>query len=91
MVGNASPLGLIGLPPAVLLTLLFLAEINLFWPLLNLLPIWPLDGGQITREVSTAVSRRQGLVVSLWISLIVSGFLALHALVVELQELALAG
>ena len=24
--------------------------INLFWPLLNLLPVWPLDGGQIARE-----------------------------------------
>src|SRR5262249_11769242 len=25
--------------------------INLVWPLFNLVPVWPLDGGQITREV----------------------------------------
>jgi len=31
--------------------------INLFWPLLNLLPIWPLDGGQISRELFTWARR----------------------------------
>jgi stage IV sporulation protein FB len=54
--------------------------INLYWPLLNLLPIWPLDGGQITREVCEGVSRSQGVVVSLWVSLIVSAVLAVNAL-----------
>jgi stage IV sporulation protein FB len=28
----------------------FLVMVNLFWSLLNLLPIWPLDGGMILRE-----------------------------------------
>jgi stage IV sporulation protein FB len=54
-----------------------LFAINLFWPLVNLLPLWPLDGGQITREVCQGVSARKGTAVSLWISAIVSGVLAL--------------
>ena len=29
------------------MTLSFLIEINLLWPILNLFPIWPLDGGQM--------------------------------------------
>jgi stage IV sporulation protein FB len=33
--------------------------INLMWPLLNLLPLWPLDGGQITRELFLAAMPRQ--------------------------------
>jgi membrane-associated protease RseP (regulator of RpoE activity) len=29
----------------------FTLFINVIWPLFNLLPVWPLDGGQITREL----------------------------------------
>jgi hypothetical protein len=28
----------------------FLLEVNVFWPLINLVPVPPLDGGQIVRE-----------------------------------------
>ena len=56
-----------------------LVGINLYWPLLNLLPIWPLDGGMITREVCTGASPSRGLLVSLWISLIVSVIFALQS------------
>lgn len=39
------------LPSRILeITLFFLLQINVFWPLLNLLPVPPLDGGQIMRE-----------------------------------------
>jgi Zn-dependent protease len=54
--------------------------INLFWPLLNLLPIWPLDGGQVSRELCTWVSRRRGLRFSLGLSFAVAAFLAIHSL-----------
>lgn len=54
--------------------------INLFWPLLNLLPIWPLDGGQVAREVCQGVSPSGGTVFSLGLSMAVSGFLAVHEL-----------
>jgi Zn-dependent protease len=57
-----------------------LFEINLLWPLLNLLPIWPLDGGQITREVCQGAMGDRGTAVSLGISLVVAGFLAAHEL-----------
>ncbi len=57
-----------------------LLGINWYWPILNLFPIWPLDGGRITREVCEAVSPRKGVLTSLGISAIVSGILALHCL-----------
>lgn len=59
---------------------LMLFEINLFWPLLNLLPIWPLDGGQIAREICQAIMPQRGTSFSLGISLVVSGVLAVHML-----------
>ena len=62
----------------VSITAAFLLEINLFWPILNLLPIWPLDGGQMTREVATALSPASGVYASMIISACVSGLLALH-------------
>jgi Zn-dependent protease len=55
-------------------------DINLLWPLLNLLPIYPLDGGQISREVCVAASPRNGLLVSLWVSVVLGGVLAVNAL-----------
>ena len=72
--------------PALTRMLSMLLLINLFWPLLNLLPIWPLDGGQITREACQIVSPQRGLVVSLWISLLVSGLFAVNALVLYLSK-----
>jgi stage IV sporulation protein FB len=54
--------------------------INLWWPILNLLPIWPLDGGQIMREVCEGVSRDNGTRASLIISGCVAAVLAVHVL-----------
>jgi Zn-dependent protease len=61
-------------PLAFLVGLLLL--INLVWPIFNLLPIWPLDGGQITREVCEGLSPGRGALTSLWISLAVCVVLA---------------
>jgi len=58
----------------------FLLFINFYWPLLNLLPIWPLDGGQITRELFEWRSPFNGARASLWLSLIASGVLAANSL-----------
>jgi Zn-dependent protease len=55
-----------------------LLEINVFWAVLNLLPVWPLDGGRIAREVAEAVLGRRGAAVSFGVSLVVAGLLALH-------------
>jgi Zn-dependent protease len=51
---------------------------NLVWGLLNLVPIWPLDGGQISREVFLGLSPRNGLRHSLGLSLLVAALLAVH-------------
>jgi stage IV sporulation protein FB len=55
-----------------------LLEINVFWAVLNLLPVWPLDGGRIAREVAEVVLGRRGAAVSFGVSLVVAGLLALH-------------
>ncbi len=47
----------------------FLIEINLYWALVNLLPIWPLDGGMVSRELFLWHSRNHGVRNSLALSL----------------------
>ncbi len=45
----------------------FLLQVNIYWGLLNLLPIYPLDGGQVSRELFLANSNdgvRRSLVLS---------------------------
>ena len=55
--------------------------INLFWALLNLLPIWPLDGGMISREIlDGAMPGGQGARTALGISLVVAGLLTVHCI-----------
>jgi Zn-dependent protease len=61
-------------------TLGMLYVINLYWPLLNLLPIWPLDGGQVSRDLLDWLLPGRGIRVSLGISLVVSGAIAVNAL-----------
>ena len=47
-----------------------LLYVNIFWGLVNLLPIYPLDGGRIAREVFTLGNPRRGIIQSLWLSVI---------------------
>ncbi len=54
-----------------------LKYINLYWGLVNLLPVYPLDGGQITRTWLAAYRGIDGVRQSLVISMIVSGAAAL--------------
>jgi Zn-dependent protease len=54
--------------------------INLVWPLFNLLPVWPLDGGKVSREFATWLSPPGGLRFSLGLSVGVAAFIAVHAL-----------
>jgi Zn-dependent protease len=65
----------------------YLLVINLFWPILNLLPIFPLDGGQITREVCEGVSPRGGVAFSLGVSMVVAGFLGIYNLVASQKKI----
>jgi len=51
--------------------------VNIFWGLMNLVPVYPLDGGQIAREVLVAKDPWEGVVKSLWLSVIVGAAVAL--------------
>jgi Zn-dependent protease len=57
-----------------------LLEINLWWPVMNLLPVWPLDGGKISREVFDWFMPGRGVRTSLGLSLTVAGALAVLAI-----------
>jgi Zn-dependent protease len=67
-------------PDPVALGAVMLVTINLAWSILNLLPIWPLDGGMISRELFSWVSPYNGLRLSLGLSLVVAAVLAVHCL-----------
>ncbi|WP_165244133.1 site-2 protease family protein [Paludisphaera soli] len=54
-----------------------LLQINLYWTLVNLLPIWPLDGGQATQVVWSKVDPNHGVRRSHILSLLTAGVLAL--------------
>jgi membrane-associated protease RseP (regulator of RpoE activity) len=54
-----------------------LTYINLYWSLVNLLPIWPLDGGQITGVVLTMLNRHKGMSWTHVVSLVTGGLLAI--------------
>lgn len=68
---------LLPLPKNILLIYagLFLYWINLYWGLLNLLPVWPLDGGQISRDVFDWLLGDNGARIALGISLVFAGLL----------------
>jgi stage IV sporulation protein FB len=50
--------------------------INIMWGLVNLLPVWPLDGGQVTETVLTQVNPYNGRRWTHIISLVVAGIIA---------------
>jgi len=54
--------------------------VNVFWALMNLLPVYPLDGGQIARELFTLYSSRDGIKNSLLLSVITGGAVAVYCL-----------
>jgi stage IV sporulation protein FB len=59
----------LNLGPASLVTfLVFFLYVSVYWALLNLLPIYPLDGGQIAREVFLLFDRHDALRHSLILS-----------------------
>jgi stage IV sporulation protein FB len=55
--------------------------VNLLWGLVNLLPIYPLDGGRIARELLLLGNPRQGIVLSLQLSMVAAGAMAVVGLV----------
>jgi len=57
-----------------------LFQVNILWGLINLVPIYPLDGGRIARELFTLRNPRQGIVQSLQLSAGAAVLVAAYAL-----------
>lgn len=55
--------------------------VNIFWGLINLAPVYPLDGGSVTRNVLVQTDPVDGIRKSLWISVIAGGIVALIGLI----------
>jgi membrane-associated protease RseP (regulator of RpoE activity) len=71
------------------LLIIDLLYVNIFWGLVNLLPVYPLDGGQISQELFQLANPRDGLRQSLWLSLVAAAVIALLSYV-RLGDLFLA-
>ena len=72
------------MPERVRATVEFLEFINIAWSLLNLIPVLPLDGGQIAREILVWFSPRRGEQWAMLLSAVVgavaaaAGYILLH-------------
>jgi stage IV sporulation protein FB len=53
--------------------------VNIFWGFINLLPVYPLDGGNVTRNALLQVDPVNGVRKSLWVSVIAGALIALVA------------
>lgn len=59
--------------------------VNIYWGIMNLMPVYPLDGGQIARELMVHYDRINGFRNSLWLSVATGaliagvGFFVMHA------------
>lgn len=51
--------------------------VNIFWGIINLLPVYPLDGGHVSRYVLIQVDPLNGGRTSLWVSVVVGALIAL--------------
>ncbi len=67
----------------------FMLLINTFWGLVNLIPVFPLDGGQISRAIFTHANPSDGVRQSLWVS-VIAGALAAFAGVVVFRQVFMA-
>jgi stage IV sporulation protein FB len=54
--------------------------VNIFWGVINLLPVYPLDGGNVTRNVLLQADPVNGVRKSLWVSVVAGALIALAAL-----------
>lgn len=70
-------------PPLVLSILKMAQYANLFWTIVNLLPVLPLDGGQLLRIVLEAVFGIEGFKASLLIGAILSALLSFYFFMVQ--------
>jgi Zn-dependent protease len=62
-----------------------LLQVNIFWPIINLLPVLPLDGGQIAMQVMVQRDPWGGTQQALWLSVITGGAMAVFAFIAMQQ------
>ena len=53
--------------------------VNIFWGFINLMPVYPLDGGSVTRNILLQTDPVDGVRKSLWVSVIAGMLIALAA------------
>ncbi len=63
--------------------------VNTVYGIINLLPVFPLDGGKVLRELLQLLRIAQAPILSLWISLTVAAGIAAYGIAVEYHELAI--
>ena len=72
-----------------------LLHVNILWGLVNLLPIYPLDGGQIARELFTLGNPRAGIIQSLQLSagaaVLVAAYALLNQRILHVPDVRLPG
>jgi stage IV sporulation protein FB len=56
---------------------MILLWVNIFWGLVNLVPVFPLDGGQVIRNILIQRDPWNGVRTSLWVSVAAGGIMAL--------------
>ncbi len=79
-----APYGIVAIPPDVgnesLNVLVYdLLTVNIWWGLMNLLPVYPLDGGQFTHALFETLRVPDAMVKSLWISIFTGAAVAVYA------------
>jgi Zn-dependent protease len=62
------------------LALLYLLYVNIWWGIINLLPVYPLDGGRVSRQLFLVRNSRIGILRSLQLSAIAGSVVAAYAL-----------
>lgn len=65
--------------PLAIYALSLLFAVNIGWGIFNLLPMLPLDGGNVLRAILTAASRKNGDRIARVISIVVAAAIALYA------------
>lgn len=81
--GGPAGLSLFAGPLANLNTTLLVNDllwINIFWGIINLLPVYPLDGGQVARTLLSLTSRGDAIRQSLQLSVVTGAAVAVYAL-----------
>lgn len=56
--------------------------VNIYWGILNLMPVYPLDGGHIAREIMVSQDQSSGFRNSLWLSVYTAAILAVFGIIV---------